>query len=237
MYINKFLALACFIAGLSLTGCGNEDTEVKDLGIIKEAGVSTANKTTVEDKTVHTIKVRNIGRLSKVFDDVNDTHLSVAMANGITPIVDLKSALAVKIPIVKVVSCDEFYLDSLTHSLPFLRPKALDLLKCIGKNFTDTIMARCGHGYKVKVTSVLRTSVAIDRLKKRNSNATLNSAHQYGTTFDVSYSKFVPSDPNYILSQECLKNTLAEILFDLHSSGKCYVKYEVKQGCFHITTR
>ena len=28
-----------------------------------------------------------------------------------------------------------------------------------------------------------------------------------------------------------------EVLRDLKQAGRCYVKYELKQGCFHITTR
>jgi hypothetical protein len=27
------------------------------------------------------------------------------------------------------------------------------------------------------------------------------------------------------------------VLRDFREAGRCYVKYEVKQGCFHITTR
>jgi hypothetical protein len=34
-----------------------------------------------------------------------------------------------------------------------------------------------------------------------------------------------------------LKAVLAEVLRDLKKSGRCYVKHEVKQACFHITAR
>jgi hypothetical protein len=30
---------------------------------------------------------------------------------------------------------------------------------------------------------------------------------------------------------------LAEVLNDMRKQGRCYIKYEVKQSCFHITTR
>ena len=36
---------------------------------------------------------------------------------------------------------------------------------------------------------------------------------------------------------DTLKWILSEVLHDLRQQGKCYVKYEVKQGCFHITAR
>jgi hypothetical protein len=37
--------------------------------------------------------------------------------------------------------------------------------------------------------------------------------------------------------QEDLKNLLAEVIYAVREEGKCYVKYERKSGCFHITTR
>ena len=40
---------------------------------------------------------------------------------------------------------------------------------------------------------------------------------------------FVPSDR--------LRLLLGEVLYDLRKQHKCYVKYEIRQGCFHITAR
>ena len=34
-----------------------------------------------------------------------------------------------------------------------------------------------------------------------------------------------------------LKAVLGEVLRDLKKQGRCYVKHEVKQACFHITAR
>ena len=36
---------------------------------------------------------------------------------------------------------------------------------------------------------------------------------------------------------EPMKRVLSEVLNDLRMEGKCYVKYERKQGCFHLTCR
>jgi len=30
---------------------------------------------------------------------------------------------------------------------------------------------------------------------------------------------------------------LSEVLNDMRQNKRCYVKYEVKQGCYHITVR
>ncbi|MDD2961909.1 MAG: DUF5715 family protein [Muribaculaceae bacterium] len=231
--MRKTFGLLAVVALSIFLSCGNDNNDCESHCDNELAKVDTL----AVDSTVHTFKVRNIGRLSSVFNDKNNIQLEAAIANGIEPISDLKSAYNIRIPIQKVVSCEEFYLDSLTHSLPYLRPKALSLLKKIGKSFSDSVELRCGNKYKLKVTSVLRTEASIAKLRRRNRNATDSSAHQYGTTFDISYVKFIAANPRYIVSQECLKNTLGEVLFDLRNNGECYVKYEIKQGCFHITAR
>ena len=89
----------------------------------------------------------------------------------------------------------------------------------------------------MKVTSVLRTKHGIKKLRRSNRNAVEASAHQYGTTFDISYAKFLCDSVTVNRTQEDLKNLLGEVLKAIRDEGKCYVKYERKQGCFHITVR
>ena len=78
--------------------------------------------------------------------------------------------------------------------------------------------------------------------KSGNPNAIKNSAHCYATTFDIAYAYYDKSwfkDFRFCKSvePETLKKVLGEVLRDLRKQKKCYVKYEVKQRCFHITTR
>ena len=89
------------------------------------------------------------------------------------------------------------------------------------------------------MTSVTRTVDDVKRLKKRNSNSSENSAHLYGTTFDVSWVRFTKVDEKDTLNiaKEQLKMVLAMVLRDLKRADRCYVKHECKQGCFHITAR
>ena len=92
------------------------------------------------------------------------------------------------------------------------------------------------------VTSLLRTRHDVKRLRRNNGNASENSAHFYGTTFDVSWKRFEKVEdedgrPMQDVSADTLKLVLSEVLRDLKQAGRCYVKYELKQGCFHITTR
>lgn len=184
---------------------------------------------------VRSIAVRNIGSLPQVFNDSNFLQLEAARHLGIEPVSDLASAYFMKRPIVKVESNSYYQIDSLRHSLPYLVPEAASLLEDIGKNFIDSLHSRGGDSYKIKVTSLLRTPETVGRLRRVNVNATDSSTHQYGTTFDISYTNFYCLDPNRQINQGDLKNLLAEVLNDLRQQGRCYVKYERKTGCFHVT--
>lgn len=190
------------------------------------------------DGVVHRMKVHSVGRsLREVFNDSNAVHLDAARSLGFDPITDLRTAYAISIPIREVRTCKDFHIDKLSHSMPYLVPEAERLLHDIGRSFSDTIRARGGKSYKIKVTSLTRTDVTVRRLRRRNSNATQESAHRFGTTFDISYSKFICCDSSYVIHEGDLKNILAEVLYRLRREGRCYVKWERKQGCFHITTR
>ena len=183
------------------------------------------------------IRVRMLGSLRKVFNDSNYIHLGVARKYGITPIMKLSDAWNLKVPVIRVVPTETYYIDKLTYSLPYLVPRAKKLLDDIAQTWKDSLTARGGGDYRLKVTSMLRTPATIKKLRRRNKAAVDSSAHQYGTTFDISFVKFVCDNPSTPRTAEDLKNLLAEVLYDLREEGRCYVKYEHKQGCFHITTR
>ena len=105
-------------------------------------------------------------------------------------------------------------------------------------NFKDSLRNKHLPEYRMVVTSVLRTDADVKSLSKRNVNASERSVHCYGTTFDISYKRFVKVDKNSADARDVdLIAVLAEVLRDLKKNGKCYVKYEVKQACFHITAR
>lgn len=171
------------------------------------------------------------------FSDKQKLHLAVAFDKGIEPVSDLKSAYNVRLPIVLIYPNEAYDIDSLKHSLPFLQPDAAKMLMRIGTLFSDSVTSRFGHRSRIRVTSVLRTDGAISRLRRLNRNAVENSAHRYGRTFDISYRNFTPDDSTYILNSEIGKNILANVLRKLRNDSLVYVKYEYKQGCFHITVR
>ena len=166
----------------------------------------------------------------------------LAQAIGIPPVSDREAAEKMKGRLVEVKDGEYYRLDSLTHSIPFLVPSAAGLLDRIGSNFQDSLAAKGLNPYKLVVTSVLRTEDDVARLRKGNLNASENSTHRYGTTFDLSYWRYekVPDlrgRPYEDVPPEYLRATLSQVLKDLHDEGTCYVKYEKKQNCFHITVR
>lgn len=184
------------------------------------------------------LPLRWIGRLKREFNDSNHVHLNAARQLGITPITKESDILNMARPVTLIESCEDFFVEPPTHSFPYLVPEAAALLHEIGSRFNDTLAVRGGGSYRIKVTSLLRTPATVRRLSRVNRNASSESTHSFGTTFDISYSKFVCDNAGDTRRTfEDLKNLLGEILHDLRNEGRCYVKYEVKQSCFHITVR
>ncbi len=178
------------------------------------------------------------GSLRTIFNDSNHVQLEAARAIGISPIRNDADIRRLSRDLVRVESCPEYYLDRLTHSYAYLVPEAAQLLDDIGRAFNDSLAARGGGSYRIKVTSVLRTPQTVERLRRVNTNATGESTHSYGTTFDISYSKFVyDGQGGPARDFEDLKNLLASVLKAMRAEGRCYVKFEARQSCFHITVR
>jgi len=183
------------------------------------------------------IKVNYFGNLRQIFNDSNYIHWEEAELYGIEPLTDTRSHWRLRTPIVKVTTCPDFYVDSLVFSRPYLVPAAAARLHEIGHRFRDSINARGGGNYRIKVTSLLRTPRSVKRLRRRNRNAIDSSVHQLGTTFDISYASFIASDDRHPRSVDDLKGILAEVLKAMREEGKIWVKYERGQPCFHITAR
>ena len=189
----------------------------------------------------HPVRIWDVN-FSKEFNDLNDVQLAVAQAVGVPPVEDRAAAEHMKQRLVEIVGNDLYSVDELTHSIPFLVPSAAELLDRIGRNFQDSLAAKGLNPNKLVVTSVLRTEEDVRKLRKGNINASENSTHRYGTTFDISYWHYVKvpdlrERPYEDVPPEYLRATLSQVLKDLHDEGACYVKYEKKQTCFHITVR
>ena len=189
------------------------------------------------------VKIKELNYAS-LFNDQNGVQLKSAALFGIKqPLKNRDAADDVKDGLVRIRSNSHYSIAKLTHSIPYLTDGAAELLDMIGKNFLDSLESKGLNPNKIIVTSVLRTQEDIKKLQKSgNPNAVKNSAHCYATTFDIAYAYYDKTWFKYFrfcesVEPETLKKVLGEVLRDLRRQKKCYVKYEVKQRCFHITTR
>lgn len=214
-----FCSLASIIFSLMLlASCGSYEEDVKT------------------EKKVN--RIYGVRSYKKEFNDLNPKHLSAARKIGIKPVFAREDLSPDSRELLRIGSNDYYNVDRLTHSIPYLVPKASGLLMAIAMNFQDSLASKGMDKYKLIVTSVLRTKADVKRLRKRNVNASENSAHFYGTTFDICYNRFDKVGEDGVdeeVRELKPKLVLSEVLRDLKKAGYCYIKYEVKQGCFHVT--
>lgn len=228
-YNVLFLTLA---VALTLVGCHRSSDDEKGENNRKE------QEQIVEDNPVM-YPGRSI-RYSEKFRDNNNKHLTAAAAIGLkTRPQSREDAEKHKKQLREVKTTKNYIIDDLTHSVPYLVPKAAAELDSIGQGFAD-ILARNGlPHYRFRVTSILRTDEDIRKLQRSgNVNSVSNSAHCYGTTFDIAYLHYdkVTRTRDYV-PEDNLKLVLAQVLLNEQRAGHIYVKYEWKQSCFHITCR
>lgn len=169
---------------------------------------------------------------ARLFNDLQNRQMGAARKLGIKPL-DTDAGikpLVKKGKLVKVSNCKAYKIAGQQYGYPYLVPKAATLLQDIGQG----VQKRSGTNSRIIATSELRTKESVRRLQRGNINAVTNSCHMYGTTFDISYEHF---DRKGKTTDQKLYKALVETLKDLRSKGRCYVKYECKQHCFHITVR
>ena len=190
----------------------------------------------------HPVRIWDV-KFAKEFNDLNDVQLNVAQAIGVPPVKNREEAEKLKARLVRLEATDTYVIDSLTHSIPYLIPSAKGLLDDIGRVFQDSLSAKGLNPYKLVVTSVLRTEEDVAKLSKNNINASENSTHRYGTSFDLAYWRYekIPElrgRPYEDVPPEYLRATLSQVLKDIHDQGnRCFIKYEKQQNCFHITVK
>ena len=176
---------------------------------------------------------------SRQFNIPNATHLEAAQAVGIRPCANEEELRKQKARMRKIRTCHNYMVDELEHSLPYLTTNAAEELNRIGEGFADILERNSCPHYRFIVTSVTRTDASVRNLQRSgNINATSNSAHRYGTTFDITYRRFDKNDRSAdYMTEDNLKLALGQVLLNEQRAGRIYVKYEYKQACFHITSR
>ena len=195
------------------------------------------------DKNGKEVKHRifSVPHFGNTFPDQQDVQIVAASRHGVAPVQNREEAEHSKGKLVYVGSNPFFYVDKLNNSIPYLVPRASVLLQDIGRAYFDSLQIKGIPLHKIIVTSILRTKDDVSKLRTRNGNATENSCHLYGTTFDVCYNRYkqiqTEKQPRRQVQNDTLKWVFSEVLRDFREKNRCYIKYEVKQGCFHITVR
>ena len=184
-------------------------------------------------------RIFSVPHFGNTFPDQQDVQIVAANKYGVAPVQNRDEAEHSKGRLVYVGSNPYFYVDKLNNSIPYLVPRASVLLQDIGRAYFDSLQIKGIPLHKIIVTSILRTKDDVAKLRTRNGNATENSCHLYGTTFDVCYNRYktvqTADSPRRQVRNDSLKWVLSEVLRDFREKNRCYVKYEVNQGCFHIT--
>lgn len=218
--------------------------EAAGIGSETDAAADSSNTPSIFfDKNGKEVKHRifSVPHFGNTFPDQQDVQILAANKYGVSPVQNREEAEHSKGKLVYVGSNPFFYVDKLNNSIPYLVPRASVLLQDIGRAYFDSLQIKGIPLHKIIVTSILRTKDDVAKLRTRNGNATENSCHLYGTTFDVCYNRYkqiqTRRQPRRQVQNDTLKWVLSEVLRDMRDRNRCLVKYEVKQGCFHITVK
>lgn len=219
------------------------DTAQDELSVAPDTAQGDGKQSIFFDKDGREVKHRifSVPHFGNTFPDQQDVQILAANQHGVSPVQNRSEAEHSKGRLVYVGCNPFFYVDKLNNSIPYLVPRASVLLQDIGRAYFDSLQIKGIPLHKIIVTSILRTKDDVAKLRTRNGNATENSCHLYGTTFDVCYNRYKAvqtlAHPRRQVQNDTLKWVLSEVLRDMREQNRCYIKYEVKQGCFHITVR
>jgi hypothetical protein len=192
-----------------------------------------------EPKAIGTIRV-------DYYKDLNKVHLKYAKSNGIKGFKSTKDfndnikKYVDNDDLVEIETCDYYVVDKLTHSHPYLIPKAAKLLEDIGIRFQEKLEEHNMKKRYYQVTSILRTGESQRRLSRSNVNASENTSHLYGTTVDITYARVFSKpklDEDYEIEDGPAIRLLSEAIGELRNEKRCVVVTERKERCFHITVR
>jgi hypothetical protein len=192
-----------------------------------------------EPKAIGTIRV-------DYYKDLNKVHLKYAKSNGIKGFKSTKDfndnikKYVDNDDLVEIETCDYYVVDKLTHSHPYLIPKAAKLLEDIGIRFQEKLEEHNMKKRYYQVTSLLRTGESQRRLSRSNVNASENTSHLYGTTVDITYARVFSKpklDEDYEIEDGPAIRLLSEAIGELRKEKRCVVVTERKERCFHITVR
>ena len=140
--------------------------------------------------------------------------------------------------LVKVKSGNYYIVEKMTFSYPCVTRESKILIDEIAEKLSAKASQKGLTGVRFYITSMTRISDNMKSLRRSNGNASANSPHLYGNTFDISYKRFVAH--KWVLTncdKKFLKEALAEVIWQLKEENQCWATYEKVQNCFHIVSR
>jgi hypothetical protein len=232
----------------------------------RELAAVDAAARTYADSVAH--RLRSVRRLSgtevaALRRDVNREQIAKARALGLSAGTSRQMAsLAQRGRLVRMDDTTRYWVvDTLTQSAPYLTPDAVAMLTEMGRRFQARLDTLGLPHFRMEVTSVMRTADDQADLRRINANASkIVSAHQFGTTLDVSHLRFAApasplpdsgvaatSDPRvarlYALALDsvavrnasALSAILGRVIREMKAEGKLLVMMERQQAVYHLT--
>jgi hypothetical protein len=178
------------------------------------------------------------------FRDLNATHVKYAKQGGVSPFNtndEFEKGIGTLIKDDKLVEIKDnryYRICPLTYSHPYLTPEAKVFLNELGKRFQKKLDEKDLPNYYFQISSLLRTQENQRKLSRTNGNATSNSSHAYGTTFDIPYFTVVKRTlfwKEAEVSDGRASKLLSEAIGELRNEGRCVAVTERNEACFHIT--
>jgi len=142
-------------------------------------------------------------------------------------------------------------LRDMDHSVPYVTPDTRGMLMELGRRFHARLDRLGLPRYRMKVTSALRTDETQADLRKTNSYASRTvSAHEFGTTVDVSHERFaVPAEEGGApleIEEEMLEEVgkehakvlqaeLGRAIAEMRDEKALHVMMENMQPVYHMT--
>lgn len=204
--MKKLIALSCLFSGIFLSAQSQESYILAENSASSSTTIST-KKITYND---HLMAAESFNiPILKSFDDIEG-------------LVIMKKLVAIP------EEGNGYTIEKLTHSKAFLNNRAKTVLEKIAAEFLEENKAT------ITVTSLTRSEESQASLRRVNSNAARGeSTHNYGASFDLSYTKF----NNKYTYNKTHRDNLESILKQLQEEGKIYYIKEYRQRCFHVTVR
>jgi hypothetical protein len=192
--------------------------------------------------------------------DVSAVQIEPARRLGIQPGTPLQQLISSGQVVQLPQATSLWVLRDLNFSVPYLVPSAEAMLEEVCHRFHARLDSLGLPRFRLEVTSALRTADSQAALRRRNRNAAPDeSAHEYGTTFDIAYRKFAPpmddgtggeplalgplarmvSDSMWMLTARQrgveLQAVLGRVLQEMRREGKLLTRMERSQPVYHTT--